>query len=175
MTAGGWRTFIPVAVLVAVLAVAGYVVAAVNEPTNAASGETAPTLRGEGLDGEPLDLTEVTADVVLVNFWASWCPPCEQEVDVLLEAERRYPDDQLAVLGVNSQDERGNAQRAAEEWGADGYRNVFDGDGHIAVDWGVVGLPETFVVDADGKVLARHKGPVTREWLNETLDGLVSS
>lgn len=136
-------------------------------------GERAPVLEGTGLDGEHVALADLRGDVVLVNVWASWCAPCEDEIPVLLEADRRYAGGGLRIVGVATQDRPEAARRAATEWGADAYPNVPDEDGRIAVAWGVRGVPETFVVGRDGTVVDRHIGPVTIDWLDERLEPVI--
>lgn len=167
------RTVLPVAMSVAVLGALVGMVGVIHEPTSATSGQAAPSLAGRDLDSRARNLSDLRGEIVLVNFWASWCPPCEAEIPVLVRAERRYGHHGLAVLGVNTKDTLGNARSAAREWQADRYPNVHDEDGRIAVDWGVVGLPETFVIGRDGTIVERHRGPVTTEWLNRIVFPLV--
>lgn len=167
------RTILAAATIVAVLAAAASIVAVVYEPIDRSSGTSAPALAGADLNGERRDLAELRGQVVLVNFWASWCPPCEDEIPVLVRAQERYAGRDLAILGVNSQDRLGSARRAAEQWGADAYPNLRDDDGTVAVDWGVVGLPETFVIAPDGTILERHKGPVTTRWMDQVVEPLL--
>jgi DsbE subfamily thiol:disulfide oxidoreductase len=164
---------LPIAVI-AVIAVAAVVVAMRTEADVPMVGERAPELSGTSLDDDDhLSLEQMRGDVVLVNMWASWCQPCEDEIPVLVEAQRRYGDSGLQVLGVNTQDGLRAAVRAAERWGADSYPNIFDKRGQIAVRWGVVGLPETYIVSADGEILERHFGPVTMDWLDDTLEPVI--
>jgi len=96
-------------------------------------------------------------EVALVNFWASWCPPCRAEMPFFAElAAEGY-----TIFGVNARDEQGAALRFLDELG-----NPFAGigtsrDGRAAIDWGVYGMPETFVVDGNGTILLRHPGEIT--------------
>lgn len=161
---------------VAVLALVGVlaVLSAVREPSRSAPGASAPRLSGTGLDGATHDLADIRGTVVLVNFWASWCAPCREETEVLVLAGERYADDGLAVIGVNSQDRPRYARRAAAAWGADAYPNLLDEDGRLAVAWGVVGLPETFVLGPDRTIVERHKGAVTEQWIDDTVVPLLA-
>jgi cytochrome c biogenesis protein CcmG, thiol:disulfide interchange protein DsbE len=105
--------------------------------------------------------------VWLLNVWASWCAPCREEHPLLVAVAR---DSRLPIVGLNYKDDT----RAAQEWllrlGDPYLLTAVDGDGRAGIDWGVYGVPETFVVDRDGVV--RHKviGPLTQEvWKNEVL------
>ncbi len=75
----------------------------------------------------------------------------------------------MRIVGVVLRDNADSARRAAADWGADGYPNILDEDGQVSVEWGVRGVPETFIVDRNGTVVDRHVGPVDRDWLDERL------
>lgn len=96
----------------------------------------------------------------LLNVWATWCGGCYQEHAVLLSIAR---ENRLPLVGLNWRDERGKAQRWLEELGNPYAAVAFDGDGRAAIDWGVYGAPETFLVSAAGVVLHKHIGPMTAE------------
>lgn len=94
----------------------------------------------------------------VVNFWASWCVPCVQEHPVLVEMVRRTGVD---LYGVNYKDRAAAARRFLGHYGSP-YRAVgVDGNGRTAIDWGVYGMPETFVVDGDGRIVYKHVGPIS--------------
>ena len=102
-------------------------------------------------------------DVSVVNFWASWCVPCVQEHPVLVELVRRTGVD---LYGVNYKDQMTAARRFLGHYG-NPYRAVgVDGNGRTAIEWGVYGMPETFVVDGSGRIVYKHVGPITAESLN---------
>lgn len=131
-------------------------------------GEPAPALSVTDL-GELPPVTEaaLAADgAKLVNFWASWCAPCRVEHPNLeaLAAEEGVP-----IYGVNFKDEPGNALAFLDELGNPYAAASADAEGRTARDWGVYGVPETFVVDGEGEVLARVAGPVTARTLESTI------
>lgn len=104
----------------------------------------------------------VRGEVSVVNFWASWCVPCVQEHPVLVEMVRRTGVD---LYGINYKDQATAARRFLGQYG-NPYRAVgVDGNGRTAIEWGVYGMPETFVVDGDGRIVYKHVGPISIEAL----------
>ena len=103
--------------------------------------------------------------VKLVNFWASWCAPCRAEHPVLkaLSAEG------VTILGVNYKDKPEAALQFLEELGNPYAAIGADDNGRMGLDWGLYGVPETFVIDGDGKVILRHAGPITAGILEERI------
>lgn len=94
----------------------------------------------------------------VVNVWATWCVGCRQEHDALLEISRSSG---VPMIGLNWKDERPLAQRWLRELGDPYVASAFDGEGRIAIDWGVYGAPETFLVDANGIVVHKHVAPLS--------------
>ncbi|WP_058834863.1 DsbE family thiol:disulfide interchange protein [Luteimonas abyssi] len=94
----------------------------------------------------------------VLNVWGSWCPGCREEHGVLTRfAETR----RVRVIGFNWKDERADALRWLEQFGNPYWTVLVDYDGHAAIDWGIYGAPETFLVDAEGVVRWKHVGPMT--------------
>lgn len=103
--------------------------------------------------------------VKLVNYWASWCAPCRVE-HPNLEA---LANEGIPVYGINYKDQLGNAAAFLEELG-DPYAGIGrDEHGRMALDWGVYGVPETYVVDGSGTIILRFAGPVTQRVIRERL------
>lgn len=96
-------------------------------------------------------------DVSVVNFWASWCGPCVQEHPLLVELQRRG----ITVYGVNYKDQPTAARRFLGRYGNPFKAVGVDPNGRTAIDWGVYGMPETFVVDGSGVIVFKHVGPLT--------------
>ena len=141
-------------------------------PSNFVS-KPAPQLAGVTLDGQQYDLRQDPGDVVLVNVWASWCGPCRDEYPVLEAAAQGLGPRGLSLVGINTQDSRPDAERFLAQMGGADYPSVVDLDGRHALDWGVFGVPETFVVDHTGTVRARLVGEVTPEWIDQNVVPLL--
>lgn len=126
-------------------------------------GKPAPAFRLPEL-GAPertLDIAALKGQVVVLNVWASWCVSCRQEHPVLLDLTRRAG---VAVWGLNYKDEREAAQRWLMRHGGDPYvASGFDAEGKTGMDWGVYGVPETFVIDRKGVIRKKFTGPLTPE------------
>lgn len=130
-----------------------------EELPSALVGKPAPEVRLTALgDGAPFtDDSLRDGQVKLVNFWASWCAPCRVE-HPHLEA---LAGEGVPILGVNYKDKPANALGFLAELG-DPYAGIgADADGRMALNWGVYGVPETYLVDGDGTILLRIAGPVT--------------
>jgi len=127
-------------------------------------GKPAPVFDLPTPEGGRLALATLQGQPVLVNFWASWCTPCLQEHPLLMELARSG----VRIVGLNYKDD----PAAAAQWLAR-HGNPFvtiaqDRDGRVGLDWGVYGVPETFVLDAQGVIRHKHIGPLTREaWQTE--------
>lgn len=132
-----------------------------------ASGEPVPRLEVEAFDGSTLSLQDHAGTPMVVNFWASWCPPCIAEMPDL-EAVHQSAGDRLAFVGVNTQDTPEDAAAMVDETGVT-YDLVRDPDGALGQAFGVFGMPSTFYVDADGDIVARHTGLLTRDALVDDL------
>ncbi|PIE11377.1 MAG: DsbE family thiol:disulfide interchange protein [Rhodobacterales bacterium] len=130
-------------------------------------GTQAPVVPEDALTGEPtFTLDDLTGNgVQLVNFWASWCGPCRVE-HPNLEA---LAEKGLVIYGVNYKDQPGNAADFLAEMGNPYTALTADTNGRAALEWGVYGVPETFIVGNDGTILGRMAGPVTTTTIEQRL------
>lgn len=121
-------------------------------------GKPAPVLPTTGLPGIP-QLTDAElrkGEVTVVNFWASWCPPCRQEHPVL----KQMAEKGIRVAGVNMMDKEADASAYLAEEGNPFFALATDPSGRNRVEWGVTNPPETFIVGKDGTVLFKYIGPL---------------
>jgi cytochrome c biogenesis protein CcmG/thiol:disulfide interchange protein DsbE len=119
----------------------------------------------EGLPGEGLTSADLEGEVSLVNVFASWCVPCRAEHPLLLGLSERG----VVINGINYKDPPGQAAGWIAELGNPFARIGADRDGRVAIDWGVYGVPETFVIDRAGRIRHKHVGPLQPRDLEETL------
>ena len=173
---------VPLAALAAVaalVALLGYGVLQ-NEPDSSIDSAVAAGKRPDspGLDlprlGAPgrLSLKALRGKVVLVNFWASWCPPCRGESPLLNRWQRRIRSQDATVLGVDVLDVASDALAFERRYKL-AYPSVRDGDGHTRADFDVHGQPETIVVDRRGRIAQTFRGPVTDADLERVLPPLL--
>lgn len=112
----------------------------------------------------------VGGGVKLVNVWASWCTACRQEHPFLMELARRGT---VPIYGLNYKDARPDALAWLDRFGNPYTANAFDEDGRVGIDWGVYGVPETFIVDGEGTIRYKHVGPVGPQVWRETVAPLI--
>ena len=158
-------------VLVPALLFLGVIVAATLRQSGPPRiGDAAPSFEAPLLEGDgTLSLSELEGQPVLINFWASWCVPCRDEAPLLKSAHERYGDE-VAFVGVNIKDARDAAIAFDEEFGLE-YPDVRDVGSVIFSDFGLTGQPETFILDAEGKVAQHINGPLPDM---ATLDALIT-
>lgn len=108
--------------------------------------------------------------VALFNVWASWCVACRQEHPFLMELAR---NDVVPIYGLNYKDERSDAIAWLARHGNPYRASAHDHDGRVGIDWGVYGVPETFLVDGQGKIRYKHIGPLTPQVWREKIEPLV--
>lgn len=139
-------------------------------------GEPAPEVVLPRLDSEgELDLTELRGQVVVVNFWASWCVACRAEHDDLVATASAFQERDVTFVGVVYQDTPIAAMRFLDElgWG-DNYEYVFDPGSRVAISFGVFGVPETFFIDPEGIVVGKITGESNATLLGTTLDQILA-
>jgi len=111
-----------------------------------------------------LSTADLAGQVWVLNVWASWCVSCRAEHEIITELANQ---NLVTVVGLNYKDESADATRWLDKYGNPYAVSVVDGDGRVGIDWGVYGVPETFVIGADGLIKYKHIGPVTRESLHQ--------
>ncbi|HLA89221.1 MAG TPA: redoxin family protein [Gemmatimonadaceae bacterium] len=124
--------------------------------------------------GDTVRLAELRGQVVVLNFWASWCLACQDEHAALSETARHYADRPVRFLGVLYNDEPPAGTRWIAEMGGQNYPSVHDPGARTAIDYGLYGVPETFVLDAAGRVAYKHTGPVSARVLVRVVDSLLT-
>jgi len=134
-------------------------------------GKPAPQCEFRTLEGESVALTDFRGKPVLVNFWSTWCVPCEQEHVLLQQAAQRY-DARAQFLGVVYQDEEAAVRRYVARKGAT-YPQMMDPSSRCSIEYGVSGVPETFFIDAKGIVAHKKTGPLTGAEIRSHLDPFV--
>jgi cytochrome c biogenesis protein CcmG/thiol:disulfide interchange protein DsbE len=134
------------------------------------AGHPLPSFSATTLDGKTFSSASLAGRPAIVNVWASWCAPCVDEHPVLVDTASAHAGD-LTIVGILYQDTADGARGFLARYGDGGWPNLLD-DGRIAIDLGVTGPPETFFVDADGIVRARHVGPLTTAEMNAQLTAL---
>jgi cytochrome c biogenesis protein CcmG/thiol:disulfide interchange protein DsbE len=137
----------------------------------ARASEPAPDFTLETLDGGRITLSELRGKPVLVDFWATWCGPCEETIPVLIEFQRRYAG-RVHVLGVSVDWERDAVAPFAREKRMN--YPVLYGDEALAVDYGAPGFPTLFIVDAEGRIVEAHVGVMTLEELETSVAPLLA-
>lgn len=123
----------------------------------ASAGAAAPDFALAALSGPNQRLSEHVGQVVLLNFWATWCGPCRQEMPYLEEIYRRYRDAGFTVLGVNLDNDPEGARNMVEDLGVS-FPVLFDGDKSVSRLYQVRAMPMTFLIDRDGQVRFVHHG-----------------
>jgi cytochrome c biogenesis protein CcmG/thiol:disulfide interchange protein DsbE len=122
-----------------------------------------PPIAGLDRDGTPvpgIDPANFKGAVTVVNVWASWCVPCHDEAPLLLQLSQ---DNRLHLIGINYKDEPDNARRFLGRYGDPFAAAGADENGRAAIEWGVYGVPETFVIGRDARIAYKLVGPITED------------
>jgi len=128
-----------------------------------------PPVEGLTRDGQPvpgLSSADFKGEVIVLNVWASWCVPCRDEAPLLM---RIAQDKRIRVLGMNQKDRPENARRFLGRYGNPYVASGADINGRAAIEWGVYGVPETFIVGRDGRIAYKVVGPITPQNLEQVV------
>jgi len=137
-------------------------------------GSPAPEMGLTALDGRSMSLADQRGQVVVINFFASWCPPCREEAADVQQTWSDYQHRGVKFYGIAYKDAASPAQAFLAEFGVT-YPSAIDPGSRVARAYGITGVPETFVIDQQGQLVRHFPGPVTREQLSQELDKLVHS
>lgn len=162
------RYLLPGAVIAGFLVLVGFLYVGLDlNPRDVPSpliDKPAPSFRVESLDQPERSISEsdMQGQVWVLNVWASWCVSCRQEHPLLVELARRGG---VPIYGLNYKDTRDDAHAWLSALGNPYTDSLFDHDGRVGLDWGVYGVPETFIIDKTGIIRHKHTGPIgIQDW-----------
>ena len=146
-------------------------------------GKLAPELAGSDgdrqlsltdLDGKPLSLAALRGRPVWINFWATWCPPCQQETPVLRDAYQAHKAEGLVLIAVDVQEDAATVREYATKYGLS-YPIGLDATGAVFRTYKIFGLPSHYFIDPDGVIRGRYFGPLTREQVEQQLRAILGA
>lgn len=170
------RFSFPILAFIALLGI--FLIGLQRDPTYVPSpliGKSAPVFNLPLLsdDTQTLGTSDIQGEIYLLNVWATWCAGCRQEHQALMEIAARTD---IPIYGLNWKDDPDTARLWLVQLGDPYAATVQDLDGRVAIDWGVYGAPETFLIDAEGIVLHKHVAPITMEiWTTDFLPKIMSA
>ncbi|UOQ93993.1 TlpA family protein disulfide reductase [Halobacillus shinanisalinarum] len=163
------RKIIRITSLIAILAGFTYVAINLGQNSTAAEiGDPAPDFTLEDMDGNMVSLSDYQGQFVVLNFFASWCPPCREEAPELQDFEEQYGD-QAKLLFLDRAEPKVSVQEHIEEFNSTSTY-LLDYNDSMAKPYGVRGQPETFFIDEKGVIRYHHVGPMTTEFVVETVN-----
>lgn len=147
---------------------------ATAEAPQAAERAPTPDVTFATADGTTASLDDYEGQPLVLNFWASWCPPCVAEMGDVLRPVHEAHSDEVAFLGMNLRDEPAAAQQIVDSTGVT-YDLALDPDGEVFSAFGGVGMPTTVFIDEDGRIVDQHTGAITRDQLQAQVDRLIGA
>ena len=144
--------------------------------TSVLTAQSAPDFTLESLDGKRISLSDYKGKVVLVNIWATWCPPCVRETPRLVRVYNDYQDQGFVLLGINTtyQDKRDLVARFVQEQGMS-YPVLLDLDGQVGATYGGRLMPTSYLIDRNGKIVVTKVGEVDEAQLREQISALLAA
>ena len=169
-----YHLLLPLLIFIALIAV--FAVGLTRDPTKLPSaliGKPVPTFELSAVQGRELGLSssDLVGEVSLVNVFASWCTACRVEHPIFM---RLHADGTVPLYGLNYKDKPAHAARWLETLGDPYTRTGADLNGRVGIEWGVYGIPETFVIAKDGRIAFKHVGPITETVLEREILPLVT-
>jgi len=144
-----------------------------NKPPSALLNKNVPSFESSSLynSNKVIKTKDIKNKKTLINFFASWCSPCKIEHPLFFEIRKKHPE--LYLLGFNHKDATLDAKKYLEEDGNPYHFVGVDSDGLIALEFGVFGLPETYLIDENGKIIYKFMGPLTKDILINEIGPLL--
>jgi cytochrome c biogenesis protein CcmG, thiol:disulfide interchange protein DsbE len=133
-----------------------------------------PTAAGADVTGEMVQLSDHLGEVVVLNFYASWCLPCRIEHPALVRTAARYANRGVQFYAVVYQDTPAAIRSYLRQMGAKGYPSLLDPGQRVAIDWGLAGVPETFIIGKDGRIRKKIFSAVTEQELVTAIEQLLA-
>jgi peroxiredoxin len=166
---------------IGVLLIAGGIVLALNNngagtaqaATSEERADTAPDFSLATLDGEQIALSNFRGQYVLVNFWATWCPPCRAELPDLVSYYESHADQGFMLIGVNEQEPPATVEAYLSQSQLE-FPVVLDSDGRVMNRYGVTGMPSSFLVNPEGQIVRSWTGMINRAMLESTVTPLLN-
>lgn len=163
------KYFLPLAVLVVVVGFLGFGLKLdPREVPSPLIGKAAPPFSLPVLQepAKTVSNTDLKGQVWMLNVWASWCVSCREEHPVLVELSKRKI---VPIIGLNYKDQSDDARAWLKQFGNPYVMSLVDAKGNIGIDYGVYGVPETYVITGDGKIALRHVGPLTEAVIKDKI------
>jgi peroxiredoxin len=126
----------------------------------------APNFTLKDIDGKTIQLSDFRGKIVIVNFWATWCPPCREEIPSMNEAMKKLNNKKFVMLGINMAEEADTVLEFSNNTAID-FTVLLDTTGEASAKWPMKGLPTTFIVNPQGKIIYRAIG--SRDWSSDSL------
>lgn len=133
-----------------------------------AIGQIAPNFKLRDPHDRIYELKDFAGNIVLLNFWATWCAPCRLEMPLLEQHSHEFADENLVILAINLQESVAEVQEFVDEMGLS-FPVLLDEDGHVSEQYRIIGYPSTFIIDSTGRIRTIHIGIITEPQLREYL------
>ncbi len=138
-------------------------------------GKQAPHFVGKTTDGQPFDSKSLAGKVYLVSFWATWCTTCKADEPLIQSLGDQFKGEtDFQIIGIATQDSLDLVQKYLGK-GTRPYTNLFDDKGRLGIDWGMYGVPETFLVDRKGNIIDKVVGPINPMKLKQQVAELLAA